>query len=89
MHPGFSLLPALGTVRNDMGVFGGPYCTIIGSSIISIRNLGKNSVINGYVLYQNYPNPFNPVTLIRFQVQKNSTIKISVFNSLGQNVINL
>lgn len=89
MHPGFALWPAQGTVRNDMGVFGGPHCTVIGSSIIGIKNPGTNQIIADFTLFQNYPNPFNPVTLIRFQVQKSSMIKISLFNSLGQNVMDL
>lgn len=40
-------------------------------------------------LYQNYPNPFNPVTMIKYEVPKNSRVKISLYDILGQEVMNL
>ncbi len=38
------------------------------------------------IAYQSYPNPFNPNTKINFAVQKKSTVKIIVFNVLGERV---
>ncbi len=37
-------------------------------------------------LYQNYPNPFNPSTRIDYDVAKAGDVKLSVFNTLGQEV---
>jgi len=42
-----------------------------------------------YKLYQNYPNPFNPTTEIRFALQNDSQVKLSVFNTKGELVANL
>jgi hypothetical protein len=42
-----------------------------------------------YKLHQNYPNPFNPVTTISFDLQKNSHVQLTVYNSLGQEVATL
>lgn len=35
-------------------------------------------------LYQNYPNPFNPVTNIKFDIPKESSVKITIFDALGR-----
>ncbi len=35
-------------------------------------------------LSQNYPNPFNPATTIRFELAARATIKLMVYNVLGQ-----
>ncbi|MCZ6701548.1 MAG: hypothetical protein O6940_00755, partial [Ignavibacteria bacterium] len=42
-----------------------------------------------YALFQNYPNPFNPTTKIRYQLQKESKVKIKLYDILGAEVISL
>ncbi len=39
-----------------------------------------------FSLSQNYPNPFNPSTTIEFQLPGRATMKITVYNMLGQEV---
>ncbi len=42
-----------------------------------------------YALGQNYPNPFNPSTTIRFDMPKEGTVMLEVFNVLGVRVRSL
>ncbi|MFA5832367.1 MAG: T9SS type A sorting domain-containing protein [Bacteroidota bacterium] len=39
-----------------------------------------------YSLQQNYPNPFNPSTTIEYNIPVKSSVNISIYNTLGQNV---
>jgi pectinesterase len=42
-----------------------------------------------YEIMQNYPNPFNPSTVIKYQLPKNSMVKVIVYDILGKEVIKL
>jgi hypothetical protein len=39
-----------------------------------------------FALEQNYPNPFNPTTIIRYDIPKDTRVKIVVFDMLGRQV---
>ena len=54
--------------------------------------LTNSESINGEIpadfkLYQNYPNPFNPSTEIDFSVPDNNLVNLTVYNSLGQELV--
>lgn len=52
---------------------------------VSVRELPA-PLPRDYMLTQNFPNPFNPSTQFRFTVPATEAVKISVFNTLGQQV---
>ncbi|MFQ6032962.1 MAG: T9SS type A sorting domain-containing protein, partial [Candidatus Zixiibacteriota bacterium] len=39
-----------------------------------------------YALFQNYPNPFNPQTSIQFDLPKDTEVRLTIYNILGQKV---
>lgn len=41
---------------------------------------------SSFNLYQCYPNPFNASTIIRFNLEKSSSVKIAIFNMLGEEI---
>ncbi len=55
---------------------------------VGITQIGT-TVPDKFALNQNYPNPFNPGTKISFDLARNSNVKLTVFNSVGQKVMNI
>ncbi|MFI5253531.1 MAG: SdrD B-like domain-containing protein [Bacteroidota bacterium] len=54
-----------------------------------IMNEKDIPVPTSYAMYQNYPNPFNPTTTLRFDLPQASTVTLTVYNMLGQQVTTL
>lgn len=39
-----------------------------------------------FVLKQNYPNPFNPVTTIEYEIKTAAFVRLTIFNSIGEQI---
>lgn len=55
---------------------------------VGITQNGTN-IPDNFALHQNFPNPFNPTTKINFELSKSTNVKLTVFNSIGQVVMNI
>ncbi|MDP4197614.1 MAG: GxGYxYP family putative glycoside hydrolase [Bacteroidota bacterium] len=49
----------------------------------------EKKIPNEFHLEQNFPNPFNPVTMIRYNLNESSNVKLDVFDLLGRHVRSL
>ena len=58
-------------------------------SVKKQRNFKGSLVVTEYALEQNYPNPFNPTTTINYQIPKDGSVTITVFDNLGREVATL
>ncbi len=43
----------------------------------------------GFALHQNYPNPFNPTTIISYQLESPSVVKLELFDVMGRKLATL
>jgi peptidoglycan/xylan/chitin deacetylase (PgdA/CDA1 family) len=66
------------TIIPDGGVF------ILNKRVNPTGVAEGNSAPRVYSLEQNYPNPFNPSTRIKYTIPLESSVRITVFNALGE-----
>lgn len=86
LTPGFAKYPSKGTLRNDIGAYGGKKCGIISQTIIINVKKKNNLIPVNYELGQNYPNPFNPVTVIPFSIPVSGFVSLKIYDLLGREI---
>jgi hypothetical protein len=57
-----------------------------GIRVSVLTGVSEKEMPSIYSVAQNYPNPFNPSTTIRYGLPNRSDVRLSVFNTLGQQV---
>ena len=84
-----ALDPPITNTGNAELVISGYNCLPTSFSLIitSIEDNG-NKVLAPYEtkLYNNYPNPFNPATTIKYNIQSQSYVNLTILNSLGETI---
>ena len=87
-NPGYALLPARGTLTNDMGCFGGPNSLWWSweGIVSSVDDKLEYGVPTDFTLLQNYPNPFNPITTIEYSIPQKTIVEVAVYNLTGQRI---
>jgi FtsP/CotA-like multicopper oxidase with cupredoxin domain len=91
MRP-YGVLAAAGAVRSfdspDIAGYPAPHVMAMGAAAEgAVETLTSTvEVPQSFELGQNYPNPFNPTTEIRFALPLDSYVRMTLYNSLGQQV---
>lgn len=65
---GQAYFPAMGSLRNDIGTFGGPYSKWGETEKPTDIKNENTLLVEKFFLSQNYPNPFNPSTTIKYLI---------------------
>jgi hypothetical protein len=79
--------PSRGTLRNDMGAYGGPLSKLIANSLVGIYE--PVNIVSSFELKQNYPNPFNPATKISYQIADAGFASLKIFDATGKEIVEL
>ncbi|MBU2491175.1 MAG: T9SS type A sorting domain-containing protein [Bacteroidetes bacterium] len=56
------------------------------NTVTSVEDTYENNLPRTFKLEQNYPNPFNPSSTIKYDIPKNSFVKIIVYDILGREI---
>ena len=89
--PTYQDLFGMAFISPNTGWIVGGNGTILSTTIGNLTAIEKRDgfVPATFALEQNYPNPFNPSTTIRYTLPQNSSVKIAVFNTLGQRIADI
>jgi len=85
---GQDLMGATGGGTGSMMMGIGFWKPVYGLIFVGVPHVDKE-IPSVYRLYQNFPNPFNPSTRIRFDLPRQSQVRIEVYDMLGRVVATL
>ncbi len=82
-NPGFARWPGLGTIRNDMGAYGGQGCLNLGIDLVGVYERPANGELNQFNV-QLSPNPFSNKLILSYQLDEPARVSITFFDNNGR-----
>jgi len=86
---GYALWPSKGTVRNDMGAYGGPHAFFYDVTTGIEHPTNPVSTNQSCILYQNFPNPVSDQTRINYKLFETGHTVVSIMDMQGRGVLRL
>ncbi len=80
LNPGYALWPALGTIRNDMGAYGGAGAGIWTGIETSPDPHGSDI----RELLRVFPNPCRDIAFVAFELNASSSVFVSIYDLSGR-----
>jgi hypothetical protein len=87
LHDSYTFFVAMDdtTIYAGDGSSGGIWKRSLAEAVTGVKKQ-PDLIPSKFSLAQNYPNPFNPTTTLRYELPRESFVRLSVFNILGQEV---